>query len=216
MRLLELVFYLLRSSSKVTINELAREFDVSTKTIRRDLDKLSVIGIPIITHRGVNGGVEIDKNYVISKHILREHDYESLLLALYIGENISENISKYLLIDKFKSINHNRCSEILNNLEERFIVDLYEEKFDLESEVCQTINKCMDKKLFVELKVNEKKYEVYPISYALRKEGLCLYCYNDKYMIIQIDKISEARVSNKSYDGSIISYDDNKMNAEVI
>ena len=97
MRLLELVFYLLRSSSKVTINELAREFDVSTKTIRRDLDKLSVIGIPIITHRGVNGGVEIDKNYVISKHILREHDYESLLLALYIGENISENISKYLL-----------------------------------------------------------------------------------------------------------------------
>ena len=85
MRLLDILFYLLRSSSKVTIKDLAKIFNVSTKTIQRDLDKLSILGIPIITYRGVNGGVEIDKNYVLARHVLRYSDYESLIFALYIG-----------------------------------------------------------------------------------------------------------------------------------
>ena len=90
MRLLDILFYLLRSNSKVTVRQLSQEFNVSTKTIRRDLDKLSLAGIPIIFYRGVNGGVEIDKNYTIAKHILKYSDYQSLIFALYIGENISE------------------------------------------------------------------------------------------------------------------------------
>ena len=45
MRLLEILFYLLRSSSKVTIKELATVYNVSPRTIQRDLDKLSVVGI---------------------------------------------------------------------------------------------------------------------------------------------------------------------------
>ena len=55
MRLLDILFYLLRINSKVTVKELAEIFNVSTKTIRRDLDKLSILGIPIIFYRGVNG-----------------------------------------------------------------------------------------------------------------------------------------------------------------
>ena len=90
MRLLEIVFYLLRSSSKVTINELARSYNVSTRTIKRDLDKLSVLGIPIMIHRGKNGGVEIDESYVIRRQMLRYSDYEALLFALYICESISK------------------------------------------------------------------------------------------------------------------------------
>ena len=80
MRLLDIVFYLLRSGCKVTISELARIYDVSTRTIKRDLDKLSVLGIPIIIHRGKNGGVEIDENYVIRRQMLRYSDYEALIL----------------------------------------------------------------------------------------------------------------------------------------
>lgn len=102
MRLLDIVFYLLRSNSKVTINELSRIFNVSTRTIKRDLDKLSILGIPIIIHRGQNGGVEIDDNYVIRRQMLKYTDYESLIFALYIGERISKNIDDSFLIDKFR------------------------------------------------------------------------------------------------------------------
>ena len=103
MRLLDILFYLLRNNSKVTIKSLSDIFKVSTKTIRRDLDKLSILGIPIIIHRGPSGGVEIDKNYTISKHLLRYSDYESLLIALYICENLNKNTSYSYLIDKSSS-----------------------------------------------------------------------------------------------------------------
>ena len=76
MRLLEIVFYLLRSNCKITIKELASVYNVSTRTIQRDLDKLSVLGIPIIIHRGKNGGIEIDNNYIIRRQMLRYNDYE--------------------------------------------------------------------------------------------------------------------------------------------
>ena len=92
MRLLEILFYLLRSSSKVTIKELATVYNVSPRTIQRDLDKLSVLGIPIIIYRGKNGGVIIDGDYVINRQILRNNDYEKLMFSIYISENISKDI----------------------------------------------------------------------------------------------------------------------------
>ena len=205
MRLLDILFYLLRNNSKVTIKSLADIFKVSTKTIRRDLDKLSILGIPIIIHRGPSGGVEIDKNYIISKHLLRYSDYESLIIALYICENLNKNRSYSYLIDKFKSIDQERASKIIKKCEDRLIIDLYEE-----------INKALDYKVFIEVKINDKIYEVYPINYVLRKEGLYLYCYGDEYMIILINQISQVAICNKKYEGNIIEYKENKEKIKVI
>lgn len=216
MRLLDILFYLLRSSSKVTIKDLSEIFNVSTKTIRRDLDKLSILGIPIIIYRGVNGGVEIYKNYIISKYILKYSDYESLIFALYIGEKISKDISESFLIDKFKFVDNDRCSKILSNLRERFIIDLYEEEFDTKDKICKEIDRSLDNKSFIQLEIKDNKFEVYPISYVLRKEGLCLYCYREEYMIILINKISNAMMCNKNYDGTIISYTENKDKIKFI
>lgn len=216
MRLLDILFYLLKRNSKVTIRQLSQVFNVSTKTIQRDLDKLSILGIPIILHRGANGGVEIDKNYTISRHILRYSDYESLIFALYIGENISKNISESFLIEKFKLVDRERCSNILSNIKDRFIIDLYEDKFDNESEICKNIDIALDSKSYIELDINDNTLEVYPISYVLRKEGLCLYCYNGEYMIILVSKISNVIISDKSYDGKIVSYESNKDKLKFI
>lgn len=216
MRLLEIVFYLLRSSSKVTINELARIYSVSTRTIKRDLDKLSILGIPIMIHRGKNGGVEIDENYVIRRQMLKYSDYEALLFSLYICESISKDINEAFLLDKFKILENKKGSEILDKLKERFIVDLYEDKFDANSKVCNEIDKALDSKSFIEIEIKQGKISIFPISYILRKEGLCLYCYSEEYKLILINKIYNVKVINKSYDNNIISYIDNKSNIKII
>ena len=95
-------------------------------------------------------------------------------------------------------------------------MDLYEDKFDFKSTICQEIDKSLDNKSFIKLDIKGDKFEVYPISYVLRKEGLCLYCYRDEYMIILINKISNATICNKSYDGTIISYNENKDKIKFI
>ncbi len=55
-------------------------------------------------HRGKNGGVQLDESYLIRRQLLTDSDYEELILALYIGENISNNIDRAFLIDKFKML----------------------------------------------------------------------------------------------------------------
>lgn len=216
MRLLEIVFYLLRSSSKVTINELSRIYNVSTRTIKRDLDKLSILGVPIIIHRGKNGGVQLDEGYLIRRQMLMNNDYEELILALYIGESISKNIDKSFLIDKFRMLGNRNHFEVLNKLKDRFVVDLYEEKFDTKSNVCKDIDRALDSKSFIEIETKDKKSIIIPISYVLRKEGVCLYYYGKGYNLILINEIYNVKILNETYDNNIISYMENKNNFKVL
>ena len=89
-------------------------------------------------------------------------------------------------------------------------MDLFEEKFDSKNIVCKEINKAIDNKSFINIEVGSENLEVYPISFVLRKEGLCLYCLNEEYMLILINKISSVRINNKSYNKNIIIYTENK------
>lgn len=212
MRLLEILFYLLKINSKTTIKQLAKTFNVSEKTIQRDLDKLSILGIPIISYRGKNGGIEIDPNYIIAKYILTKNDYKDLILSLYISENIMSDLKKSNLIDKFRFINSKKCEEILSELEEKFIIDLDEEKGNNENNIHEVINKCMDNKTFMKVEVEGKVIEVFPISYVLRKDGLYLYCYDDDYKLILESMVSNALECERHYEGKIIKYKDNKEN----
>ncbi|WP_195999859.1 HTH domain-containing protein [Clostridium sp. 1001271B_151109_B4] len=209
MRLLDIIFYLLRRGSKITMRELAENFNVSIKTIQRDLDKLSVVGIPLIIYRGKNGGVEIDRNYDISRLILRYKDYENLIFAIYISEGISENLREAYLSDRFRIIDNDRYSEILNKYKKRYILD-YNVKFDIRSEVCKIIDNALDNKFFIEVYMSDRKIKAFPICYIIRNEGLYLYCYNGEYFLVSVNEIQEVLIVNKIYEGNIIRYEDNK------
>lgn len=206
MRLLDLIFYLLKSNSRITIKELAKTFGVSSKTIQRDLDKLSVLGIPIITYRGKDGGVEIDKNYIIARQILKHSDYYSLLTALYIGEHLSKNISRSYLTDKFKLLDPDIGSRILTHLNKNLIIDLPEHYFNLERESYQKIDQALDDKLFINLKMNNQTIEALPLTYVLRPEGLCLYCYTGEYLLIRIANILNVSLTNRRCTEMVMGY----------
>ncbi len=80
-RLLEILYYLL-DVKKTTAKELAQHFEVSLRTIYRDLDRLIVAGIPIQSRQGKNGGISIDEHYVLDKYVLNDLQQEDILLAL--------------------------------------------------------------------------------------------------------------------------------------
>ncbi|HHD2753887.1 TPA: helix-turn-helix transcriptional regulator [Clostridium perfringens] len=216
MRILEILFFLLKSNCKVTIKELATMFGVSPKTIQRDLDKLSILGIPIITYRGVNGGIKLDNNYIIAKYILTESDYKNLILSLYISENIIEKLKKADLIEKFKLVNNKKCTEILEEIKNRFIIDLEKDDLETKDSKYEIIDQALDNRNFIIVDVNGATFEVFPISYVLKNEGLYLYCYDSEYKLILINNISNISQSKKLYNKPIIKYEKNKENIKVI
>ena len=89
-RLFRILYYILEKG-KVTANELADKFEVSVRTIYRDIDSISSAGIPIYVLQGKGGGIEIAEDFVLSKSLLSENEKRQIMsaLALFKMKNTS-------------------------------------------------------------------------------------------------------------------------------
>ena len=106
-RLFKIVYYLLENG-KATAAELAEEFEVSIRTVYRDLDTISAAGIPIYATQGKGGGVYLLEDYVLEKSLLSEEEKEQILMALQAltatdGEIANELLSKLSALFQLKS-----------------------------------------------------------------------------------------------------------------
>ena len=80
-RLFEIV-YLLLGNESLTARELAERFGVSTRTIYRDVDVLSLAGIPVYMEKGRGGGIRLLPEFVLNKSILSAQEQDEILSAL--------------------------------------------------------------------------------------------------------------------------------------
>lgn len=80
-RLFEIV-YIILEKGKVSARELAERFEVTTRTIYRDVENLSAAGIPIYMTKGRNGGVSLLPEFVLDKAVLTQHEKDEILSAL--------------------------------------------------------------------------------------------------------------------------------------
>lgn len=80
-RLFEIVYTLLNKQS-ITAKELAEHFEVSTRTIYRDVEILSYSGIPIYMSKGRGGGISLLPNFVLNKTLLTEQEKNNLITSL--------------------------------------------------------------------------------------------------------------------------------------
>jgi len=61
---------------------LAERFEVSTRTIYRDIEVLSSAGVPVYTNKGNSGGISLLEDYTLNKALLSQKESEGLLLAI--------------------------------------------------------------------------------------------------------------------------------------
>lgn len=76
------IVYLLLERKQVTAKELAERFEVSQRTIFRDIDALSAAGVPVYARKGSGGGIRLMDQFVLSKSLLTEGEQLDLLAAL--------------------------------------------------------------------------------------------------------------------------------------
>lgn len=80
-RLFEIVYSLLNKKT-ITAKELSERFEVSVRTIYRDIDTLSCAGIPVYMSKGKGGGISLLDNFVLNKSVLSDTEQNEILTAL--------------------------------------------------------------------------------------------------------------------------------------
>ncbi|HBH95145.1 MAG TPA: DNA-binding transcriptional regulator [Ruminococcaceae bacterium] len=98
-RLIGIISILLQKD-KVTVKELAEKFEVSYRTVLRDIEAINLAGIPVATDRGKAGGVYIMENYKIDRTVLSSEEMQFILTGLQSLDSVSGGSSYKQLMEK--------------------------------------------------------------------------------------------------------------------
>lgn len=117
-RLIGIITILLQKE-KVTTSQLAERFEVSQRTIQRDIDDICKAGIPIVSMQGYGGGISIAEGYKIDKTLLTQKELSAIFMGLKSIDSISKDTYSQSLMEKLT----NEKSAVLSD-QNRVIIHL--------------------------------------------------------------------------------------------
>ena len=94
------ILSVLLSQERTTAPELAERFEVSRRTIQRDLDALNRAGIPLVTQQGSGGGIRIMDGFRLDRTALTSRDMQAILSGLRSLDSVSGTNQYRQLMEK--------------------------------------------------------------------------------------------------------------------
>lgn len=179
-RLLSILLIILNKRN-VTGKELSEHFEVSLRTIYRDIDKLCEAGVPIAANGGVGGGYYIMDNYMLDKNFFNKNEIKPLMaLMSNLDFMFSKNAKFNDMALKFEGLFEKNNDELLINMSH---ISMEEEL----KEALAIINKSIENSLLLEFDYINRRMDygsriVEPIqmSYRHGEWYLRAYCKNRK------------------------------------
>ena len=201
-RLFRILYYVLEKG-KVTANELSEKFEVSVRTIYRDIDVISSAGIPIYATQGKGGGIEIADDFVLKKSLLSEKEQEQILIALRGLEGINKQYENELLTKLsafFKIKNTNWIEVDFTNWQRG---NEYDELFnDIKSAI---INKNIIRFTYFSSNEKETSREVKPIRLLFRGWDWYVYTFcllRNEFRYFKLSRIRDLKILDENFEDS--------------
>lgn len=201
-RLFRILYYVLEKG-KVTANELSEKFEVSVRTIYRDIDVISSAGIPIYATQGKGGGIEIADDFVLKKSLLSEKEQEQILVALKSLEGINKQYENELLTKLsafFKIKNTNWIEVDFTNWQRG---NEYDELFnDIKSAI---INKNIIRFTYFSSNEKETSREVKPIRLLFKGWDWYVYTFcllRNEFRYFKLSRIRDLKILDENFEDS--------------
>ncbi|MNO37906.1 HTH domain protein [compost metagenome] len=102
-RLISMIYKLL-NHEVLSASKLAEEFQVSQRTIYRDIDVICAAGFPVVSHQGTKGGYGIMDGYKMDRSLLRSYDVASLITVLNSLSSVFEDEHAQGTIERLQTI----------------------------------------------------------------------------------------------------------------
>lgn len=194
---------------KSTVSELSDRFEVSKKTIERDISRLSSAGVPVRCERGRNGGVFMDSSYRIDRSFLDKTEIEDVILALHLLRCINGKGRGMDVMDAMSAFMPNQANAKRQELEEYLHVELVGDGTSFARATFEVVNDSLDSETYLDCVVSGERVLLAPLSYVLRPSGLLLYCCirNGGYRLVPVGEIEECSKSSLEFDrGDFVPY----------
>ncbi|MDF2587800.1 MAG: DNA-binding transcriptional regulator [Anaerocolumna sp.] len=199
-RLLGILTVLLQKE-KVTAPYLARKFEVSRRTINRDIEDICKAGIPLVTMQGANGGITIAEGYKIDKNLFTYEELENIIIGLNGIKSVTKSVNVEQLIDKFSVKN-----ESVNSIKDNIIIDLasfykgsLSEKISLLKDAIRTKYK-VTFRYFGANGDSIRQIEPYYITFKWSSWYVLGYCLvRNDFRLFKLNRMAELNIINETY-----------------
>lgn len=206
-RLVAILVILLRKE-RIQAKELAEKFDVSVRTILRDVDAINLAGIPIVTYQGTNGGIGIAEGYRLDKSVLTGDEMAAIITTLKGIDGTITGKSHEVLMEKLKNALPSYQLDQLNTKLKQFVIDLSPwRENSVTRENLTTIRKAIEANreiefIYVDSEGNNTKRRVEPYSLLLKAQKWYLYAWctlREDFRYFRISRIKELALSEKTF-----------------
>lgn len=208
------VLTILLAKERTTAKEIANLLDVSTRTVERCIDSLSLKGVPVTSQRGRNGGVAIERKYKMDTHLLTERDIQELFVATNLYDHVFDTQFQGSMQKKVSLLNPDSIQAIDKITKKFLVIDLYEEKISIDEQLQHEIANALNKEYTLEIQTKKNKLYMIPLCYVLKKEGMYLYGYDGEYRLVatkNIYKIARIEGDMLNKPEKFILYKENKL-----
>ena len=196
------ILSILLQKEMTTAPELAEHFEVSRRTINRDIEALCKAGIPIQTTQGVGGGISIMSGYRMDRTILTSRDMQMIMAGLRSLDSVSGSSYYSQLMEKIQA----GSSELVSG-KESMLIDLsswYKATLAPKISMIQDAienRKLLKFKYFAPSGESERTIEPYYVVFKWTSWYVYGWCLKRKdYRLFKLNRMDNVQVSKKEFE----------------
>lgn len=206
-RLLSIVIVLLEQN-KISATKLAEMFEVTTRTIYRDIETIQAAGIPIVTYTGINGGIGILEKYKIDKKFFTKEDITTLMTGLGSISSSVSNVELTKVLTKLQSLIPEEHIQEIKLKSGQIIIDLttWSGNKKLQSNL-NKIKEGLNERKYLEFhyldgsgRSSKRKVEPYQLLWKEEKWYMNSYCtLRNDFRLFKLARISYLKVLDETF-----------------
>lgn len=200
-RLIGILSILLQKES-VTAPELAERFEVSRRTISRDIESLCKAGIPVVTRQGTGGGISIMANYKVDRVLLTNSEMQDILAGLRSLDSIHGTNHYGQLMDKLSA----GSSDFMTG-NQSILIDLSSWYKDSLAPKIEQIRSAIDRRLEIEFQYysarGESKRNIEPYYLIFRWSSWYVWGWcksREAYRLFKLNRLESLRITEKRFE----------------